>query len=149
MSQARAIVLMLGCLTACKSGSSNRAPEGSPEQLARAFLRDVESGDDTAGYAKLCRGYANGVSKPSFARAVQSNAYLHAAPKLNFANASMQAGGWSVSGPLETTLGSVGIEVHGGTEEPQRLCISGILLGGTPVLPTPGALVQGTVIDGG
>jgi hypothetical protein len=124
--------------------------EPSPvEKLAQGFLNDAARDDDAASYAKLCRGYSAGVPQSSVGKALRANAYLHASPSFGVYKRQSYQGGWSLEGAVKTNVGSVGLEVYGGTEAQDAPCISGIVIGGTPVLPIPGACTEDYVRDGG
>jgi hypothetical protein len=95
-------------------------------------------------YEMMCNAYRQSVPIETFAGSVAHNAYLSGATGLQILESEGVPTGAdfparAVRGVLWTNTGSYDVEIFEGIEN-GRMCITGLSIGGTPMLPSPAAV---------
>lgn len=106
---------------------------------ASTFVRSVAAGEPQRAFELLCPATRFGIPYESFRAAVESNAFLLAATDVTI-NKYESGGGLAVvqKGWLESSNGVTAASFYL-SKRGEAWCLTGIDLGGTPVLPAPGA----------
>ena len=119
-------------------------------QYAAAHWFHVVTTEPTAKgtYEMMCNAYRQGVPIETFAGAVARNAYLKDATGLQILESEGVPTGAdlparAVRGVLWTNTGSYDVQIYEGIED-QQTCITGLSIGGTPMLPSPAEAPAGS-----
>jgi hypothetical protein len=143
-----AIFLVTGCK---KDVEKHELPpelqqiESGFEEIRRTtslFVLAISADAYEDAYGKLCKGVRAGLSLQAFTAAVRANPYLHGATKAG----EMPNGRFSIESSTMTSVEPMAIESTAGTVRADAYlsktdgawCITGMVVGGTPVLPAPG-----------
>lgn len=107
---------------------------------ASTFVKAVAEGEPQRAYDLLCPATRFGIPYESFRSAVEHNAFLLAATGVTI-NKYESGGGLAViqKGWLESSSGVAAASFYLSKID-QAWCLTGIEIGGSPVLPAPGAL---------
>jgi hypothetical protein len=108
----------------------------APEQsvFASTFISGVPS---AAGkYGMMCKAYQHSVPFEAFEGAVEHDAYLAGSPGVQFVSREGADPTATFTGVLTTRTGRYEVRVHEGVED-GRMCITGLTIGGIPMLPSP------------
>jgi hypothetical protein len=107
------------------------------KKVTNDFAVDVAAGRYEVAYSRLCPPYRTSVPLERFKRSMEKNAYLRGASSVGVFKTSALGGTVTVSGTLRSGAGDATLECHL-SDAPAPLCITGLLIGGTPALPAPG-----------
>jgi hypothetical protein len=116
----------------------DHAQENHAQTAADRWFRVVTSEPSPEGkYQMMCKSYRQSVPIEAFAAALEHNAYLSGATGLQILDWEHD---WAraVRGVLWTNTGSYDVEIYEGLED-GGMCITGLSIGGTPMLPSPAA----------
>jgi hypothetical protein len=137
---------------ACKKDVEKRELPPELQQIASGFdeirratslfVLAISADAYQDAYEKLCKGVRAGLSLEAFTAAVRANPYLHGATKA----AEMPNARFSIESSTMTSVEPMVIESTAGTVRADAYvsktdgawCITGMTVGGTPVLPAPG-----------
>jgi hypothetical protein len=111
-------------------------PGCAPEQgvFAATFISGVPS---AAGkYGMMCKAYQRSVPFEAFEGAVEHDAYLAGSPAVQLIGREGSDPTATFTGVLSTRTGRYDIRIYEGVED-GRMCITGLTIGGTPMLPSP------------
>ena len=136
----RPILLLLGAAAVVAAGCSPLLASfdfGGDE--ATTFVTSVAAGEPQRAYDLLCPATRFGVPFESFRNAVEHNGFLLAATGVTI-NKYESGGGLAVvqKGWLESSSGVAAASFYLSKID-QAWCLTGIEIGGSPVLPAPGA----------
>jgi hypothetical protein len=118
------------------------AQEDYAQSAADRWFRMVTSELTPKGkYEMMCKAYRQSVPVETFAQALARNAYLKDASGLQILESEGVPTGAdfparAVRGVLWTNTGSYDVQIYEGIEN-GRMCITGLSIGGTPMLPSP------------